>query len=100
MEKIEETIELLEPGNPDLKNPEQCVYREARIYHDEGLNSKHMLKIMEMANKKAKKPVIKSFERMWYFGQGLDGEKLKKHGCKDYCKEKCPLSKCEYKTNY
>ena len=99
---LEETIELLEPSNPNLTTPEQCVYREGIIYHNEGLNSKHMLEIIEMANKSNKtnkRAVITSFERMWDFSQGLDGKKLEKDGCKDYCKERCNIVSCEYKTN-
>ena len=93
-------LELLEPGNLNLTRPEQCVYREGRICHNEGLSSKNMLEIVKMANnsnRENKRPVISSFERLWDFGQGLDGEKLEKNGYKDYCKEKCNILDCEYK---
>jgi len=98
---LEENIELLEPGNPNLTYPEQCVYREGINYHNEGLNSKHMLEIIEMANKSNKtnkRAVITSFERMWDFSQGLNGKKLEKGGCKDYCKERCEVEGCNIKN--
>ena len=45
------------------------------------------------------KPAIRSFERLWYFTLGINGEKLEKNGYKNYCREKCKLVDCEYNLN-
>ena len=95
----EEIVELLEPGNPNLKNPMQCAYREGRKYRDEGLTPKKYSEIAltGKSNLVICNPTIHSFERFWYFTLGIMGKtcNVMSRKSKDYCKEECKLV-CEY----
>jgi hypothetical protein len=101
----EESIELLAPNSPDLKNPERCAYKEGRKYHEQGLTMMQVLSIISTSakspNSKLSKPLVRSMESMWYFNQGIDGDmcelELMDWKGKDYCKEGCKLD-CEYRT--
>lgn len=102
---MEENVELLEPGNPKLKTSQQCVYRKGREYHKFNLKS---MKVLDTINESAKspsaeisRPTILSFERLFYFTRGINGEILDevtgKGKFKDYCKDACLVTNCEYK---
>jgi len=101
----EENVELLEPGNPNLKAPQQCVYRKGREYHKFNLKPMQVLDIIsksaESPSAEMSRPTVLSFERLFYFTRGINGEILDevigKGKFKDYCKDACPVTNCEYK---
>jgi len=96
---IEEDVELLSPGNPNLTDPRQCAYREGREHHKSKIKPKKMLEMIEN-NPFAimNKSTMHSFETIFCFTSGINGKPLEKNGCKDYCEERCNIVSCEYNT--
>ena len=97
MNKISQSIlELLAPGDPKLKDPKQCAYREGREHREYNIRLKKFMEIIRKPPSTESKSLMSSFETIWCFTVGINGEELEKDGFKNYCKEKCNLTKCEY----
>jgi hypothetical protein len=98
----EEDISLLSPTDPDLKDSKRCAYKEGKNCHRDKLDPFSALdKGVELV-KATGKPGCNSFEAMFYFTQGIMGEKceIQRNDWmgRDYCKEGCKLE-CEYRND-
>jgi len=88
---VEEVKVLFPACSPNLESPEQCAFREGRIFRD----GSYVLSRLEKATSYGSQ-VKMSVSALLDFSLGTFGSMPHSRDNENQCHKKCPFTKCEY----